>query len=203
MSKTFTQVPPDSTGDKLRMRALTEGADVLHDQGVFIAGLPTYLIVADAVAHAANKHHISIFNNAGTNQTISIISLKCVNLSIAGVVGVLERFDIRKSTAQSVGTALTPIALDTRNPALSGVLTATGATVTDGALLKPIIRINEEHTATTANVLPLIEELNLLEISDSGQAYSLRPGEGLTVKQITSTTIGSFAWMMKFTVEPD
>lgn len=203
MAKTFTQVPPDSTGDKLRMRSLVEGADTLHDQGVFIAGLPTYLLVADAVVFAANKHHISIFNNAGSAQTICLLSLKFVNLAVSGVVGVPLRFDIRKTTAQSVGTAITPVFLDTRNPALAGIQYATGATITNGALIKPIIRQTDEQLALTTNVLPLIEELNLLEINDSGQAYSLRPGEGMTVQQITSSVIGSYAWMMKFTVEPD
>ena len=34
MSRTFTQVPPDSTGDKLAMRSYTAGADVLHSQAL-------------------------------------------------------------------------------------------------------------------------------------------------------------------------
>ena len=31
----------------------------------------------------------------------------------------------------------------------------------------------------------------------------LRPGEGFTVQQITSSTVGSFAWLMAFTVDDD
>lgn len=203
MSNTFTQVPPDSTGDKLRMRSMTVGADTVHDQGVFIASLPSYVAVADAVVPAANKHYISLFNNSGTNQTVYLQSLKLVNLSIAGVTGALMRFEVRKTTVQSAGTTLTPVLLDTRNPALSGILCATAATITDGALLKPVIRQSDEHTAAVGNVLPLIEELNLLEQNDGGQSYSLRPGEGITFKQVTSVTVGSFAAILKFSVEPD
>jgi hypothetical protein len=203
MAKAFTQVPPDSTGDKLRMRSMVDGADTVNDQGVFIAALPSYLAVADAIVPAANKHFISLFNNSGTNQTVYLQSLKLVNLSIAAVTGVMLRFEVRRTTAQSAGTAVTPVLLDTRNPALSGILCATGATITDGALLKPVIRNSDEHTAAVGNVYPLIEELNLLEQNDGGQSYTLRPGEGITLKQVTSSTVGSFAALLKFSVEPD
>jgi hypothetical protein len=34
------------------------------------------------------------------------------------------------------------------------------------------------------------------------QELRLREGEGMTVKQITSSTVGSFAWLLAFTAEP-
>ena len=49
MSRTFTQVPPDSTGDKLAMRSYVVGADTLHSQGIHFDGLPTFRVLAPAI----------------------------------------------------------------------------------------------------------------------------------------------------------
>ncbi len=70
MPESFTQVPPNSTGNKMRTRSRVIGADTVHEQGVFNGALPTYYALADAVAFAANKHMISIHNAAGTGKMI-------------------------------------------------------------------------------------------------------------------------------------
>lgn len=202
MAESFTQVPPNSTGNKMRTRSRVIGADTVHEQGVFTAALPTYYALADAVAFAANKQHLSIFNNAGSNQIIAIKKLFHINLSLSAVTGVAVRFDVKKTTAQSVGTAITANSADSTNPALSGVQIATGATVTEGAILYPITTQNDEiAAANTAIANYLMQFGNLALEGVEQQEYRLRPGEGMTIKQITSTTVGSFAWLMAFTVE--
>lgn len=202
MAESFTQVPPNSTGNKMRTRSRVIGADTVHEQGVFTAALPTYYALADAVAFAANKQHLSIFNNAGSNQIIAIKKLFHINLSLSAVTGVAVRFDVKKTTAQSVGTAITANSADSTNPALSGVQIATGATVTEGAILYPITTQNDEIiAANTAIANYLMQFGNLALEGVEQQEYRLRPGEGMTIKQITSTTVGSFAWLMAFTVE--
>lgn len=202
MAESFTQVPPNSTGNKMRTRSRVIGADTVHEQGVFTAALPTYYALADAVAFAANKQHLSIFNNAGSNQIIAIKKLFHINLSLSAVTGVAVRFDVKKTTAQSVGTAITANSADSTNPAVSGVQIATGATVTEGAILYPITTQNDEIiAANTAIANYLMQFGNLALEGVEQQEYRLRPGEGMTIKQITSTTVGSFAWLMAFTVE--
>jgi len=202
MAESFTQVPPNSTGNKMRTRSRVIGADTVHEQGVFTAALPTYYALADAVAFAANKQHLSIFNNAGSNQIIAIKKLFHINLSLSAVNGVAVRFDVKKTTAQSVGTAITANSADSTNPALSGVQIATGATVTEGAILYPIITQNDEITAANTAIANYLMQFGNLALEGvEQQEYRLRPGEGMTIKQITSTTVGSFAWLMAFTVE--
>jgi len=202
MAESYTQVPPNSTGNKMRTRSRVIGADTVHEQGVFTAALPTYYAMADAVAFAANKQHISIFNNAGSNQVIAIRKMFHINLSIAAVTGVAVRFDVKKTTAQSVGTAITANSADSANPALSGLQIATGATVTEGAILYPITTQNDELTAANTAIANYLMQFGNLALEGiEQQEYRLRPGEGMTVKQITSTTVGSFAWLIAFTVE--
>ena len=202
MAEGYTQVPPNSTGNKMRTRSRVIGADTVHEQGVFTAAMPTYYALADAVAFAGNKQHISIFNNAGSNQLISIKKLFHINLSLSAVTGVALRFDVKKTTAQSVGTAITAQPADSTNPALSGVLLATGATVTEGAILYPVTTQNDELTAANTAIANYLMQFGNLAIEGmETQEYRLRPGEGMTVKQITTSTVGSFAWLLVFTVE--
>lgn len=202
MAESYTQVPPNSTGNKMRTRSRVIGADTVHEQGVFTAAMPTYYALADAVAFAANKQHLSIFNNAGSNQMIAIKKLFHINLSLTAVTGVAVRFDVKKTTAQSVGTAITANSADSTNPALSGIQIATGATVTEGAILYPITTQNDELTAANTAIANYLMQFGNLALEGiEQQEYRLRPGEGMTVKQITNTTVGSFAWLMAFTVE--
>lgn len=203
MAESFTQVPPNSTGNKMRTRSRVIGADTVHEQAIFTAAMPTYYVLADAVAFAANKQHVSLFNQAGSNQVVAIRKMFHINLSLGAVTGVALRFDVKRTTAQSVGTAITAQSADSSNPALSNILIATGATVTEGAILYPIITQSDEVTAANTAVANYLMQYGNLAIEGQElQEYRLRPGEGLTVKQITSSTVGSFAWLLALTVEP-
>ena len=203
MAEAFTQVPPNSTGNKMRTRSRVIGADTVHEQAVWTGAMPTYYALADAVAFAANKQHISIFNNAGSNQMISIKKLFHINLSLSAVTGVALRFDVKKTTAQSVGTAITANPCDSTNPVLVNMQIATGATVTEGAILYPVTTQNDELTAANTAIANYLMQLgNLALEGPETQEYRLRPGEGMTVKQITTSVVGSFAWLLAFTVEP-
>jgi len=50
MADSYTQVPPNSTGNKLRTRTRVIGVDTVHEQAVFTGAMPTYYALADAVA---------------------------------------------------------------------------------------------------------------------------------------------------------
>ena len=81
---------------------------------------------------------------------------------------------------------------------------ATGATVTNGSLLYPITTQNDElNAANTAVANYLMQLTNLQPEGGEIKELRLRPGEGFTVQQITASTVGSFAWLMVFTVDDD
>jgi len=204
MAESFTQVPPDSTGNKMRTRARVIGANTVHEQAVFTGSNPTYYALADAVAFAANKHMISIYNAAGTNTLIVLKKLYLINLQTATVTGVALRQDVKRfSAVHSAGTVVTPVSCDSANPALpAGVTVRTGATLTDVTLLFPLTFANDEIGATQAfPSVQLQAGINWLPEGSEVQEIRLREGEGVTVKNITSTTVGSFAYMFVFTAE--
>ncbi len=206
MANSFTQVPPNSSGNKMRTRTRLIGADTVHEQAVWTAAMPTYYALADAVVFAANKYHIVLGNNSGSNQVISIKKIFHINLSLAAVTGVALRFDARRLTLASLsgGSSITPVATDTTDPALSGVTAYAGATggVTDGSLLYPITTQNDELTAAnTAIANYLMQFGNLALESPEMKELRLQPGEAFGIKQITNSVVGSFAWLVAFTVE--
>lgn len=200
-NRTFTQVPPDSTGDKLAMRSRVKGADTVLEQGVYLSEEETYSVVADAVAFAANKHHIAIHNATGSGVTVRVHKILPINLSLTAVTGVGVRFEIRRTASTpSAGTLLTPEKFDSSNAALpAGVTVRTGATITDGTLLYPFAMNNDEIGLTLLNTNTQIRNIFYDDIKT--QPFVLRENEGITVKQPTSTTVGSFAWLIVFSVE--
>lgn len=204
MSESYTQVPPNSTGNKMRTRARIIGADTVHEQAVYTGSNPTYYATADAVAFAANKQMISIYNASGSGVLVVIKKLYLINLALAAVTGVAVRQDVKRfSAVHTAGTAITPVACDSASPALSASITVkTGATVTDLSLLFPLTFANDEVGATQAfPSVQLQAGFNWMPEGTEVQETRLREGEGLTVKNITNTVVGSFAYMFVFTVE--
>ena len=203
MAESFTQVPPNSTGNKMRTRSRAIGADTVHEQGVFTAALPTYYAVADAVTFANTKTHFSIVNESGSGVLISIRKLFPINVSIGALTGAALRMEARKLTAHSGGTAITAQSCDSTNPALPAQVTIkTNGTPTGTTLLYPFIITTEEETATAALTKNVFQAMtNIQPEGPEQQEYRLREGEGFSIYQSTNATVGSFAWFMVFTVE--
>lgn len=163
----------------------------------------TWVASATAVSFAANKYHLAIFNGAGSGKTIKVRKVFAVDEALSSVTGVAVQFNFEKSTAQSAGTAITPVPMDSASAALPAqVAVATGATVTDGAFLWPFTTTNDEVGATNAFPSTQIQQFgNIMMEGDEIQELTLHEGEGFAVKQITSTTVGTFGWIAVFTVE--
>lgn len=200
-NRTFTQVPPDSTGDKLAMRNRTKGADTILEQSVYLSEEETYSAVADAVTFAANKHHITLFNATGSGRTVRVHQIRPINLSLAAISGVGIRFEVRRANAASGGTVITPEKFDTNNENLpAGITVRTNGTVTNGNLLYPFAMNNDEIPLTALNANMQMNNIFFNELKN--QPFVLRENEGITVQQITSSTVGSYAWLIIFSVEP-
>ncbi|MGH9970670.1 MAG: hypothetical protein ACREBG_23165 [Pyrinomonadaceae bacterium] len=202
MAESFTQVQPNQTGNKIRTRTRTVGANVVHESAVFWPGGETWVAYADAVAFAQNKHHITIFNSDAT-ALVRCKKLFAVNLQSAAVTGVFTRFDARLCSAASVGTLITPVSFDTTNAALPGGVTVrTNGTVTNGSALFPWIATGDEETAVAALSKGMFQQwANILPEGNEIQEITLRQNQGFTIQQTTATAVGSFGWILVFTVE--
>lgn len=206
MVRTFTQVPPDSTGDKLAMRSYVAGADTLHSQGVFFDGLPTFRLLCNSIVPATNKYHIVLHNQTGTAQTLHLIGLYAINTNVTAVTGVINQFDFRRVTGVPTLTPVTPAPFNSADPALSGVTAGHTATagLTDSTILLPLVLSSEEHTAVPTNTGMFLHHMNLLPSPHPmGRPLALRPAEGVAVKQVGAGTVGALTWIIDFAVESD
>ncbi|NJL78433.1 MAG: hypothetical protein HC917_05520 [Richelia sp. SM2_1_7] len=204
MPLSFTQVPPNSTGNKMRTRTRVQGLDIVHEQAVYQGALPTYYFLADAVAFAANKHMISLYNATGSGALISIKKLYLINLQLSSASGVALRQNvIRFSSEHTGGTLITPTSCDSANGTLPTQITCrTGATITDVSILFPLTFSNDEVGTTQAfPSTQLLAGINWFPEGSEIQEVRLREGEGLTVKNITSTTVGSFAYLFVVVID--
>lgn len=196
---------PDADGG-LKVHVTNPGA---IGGGSAAAAPDTYLVMAQNVAFATNKHHLTIINGVGSGKVMKLQKLFAINLSIAAVTGVAVRFDVKRATSSTLGTGSTvvPEKMDSLSPNVPAqiLLHTNPTTVVAGNLLFPFITNNDEVGATNAfPTSTIMQGLNLaFESMATGniQPLVLREGQGITVQQITATTVGSFAWMAVFTLE--
>ena len=180
---------------------------VVGPSGHIVDSLDTWYVCADAVAFANNKQMLSIYNGSGSGKILKLRKLFLVNLQLAAATGVAVRFDVKRLTtgAPTGGTAVTPVAADTTNASIpASVVCMTGATggLVEGSLLFPITFTNDEVGATQAFPSSLLmQATNWLPEGREITELVLRETQGVTVKCVTSTTVGSLAVLAVMTVE--
>ncbi len=189
----------------MRTRSRVIGVDTVHEQAVFTAAKQTYYALADAVAFANGKSHFSLMNAAGSGVVVSVNKIFPINLSIGAITGAALLMDARRITAHSGGTTITPVKADTLNANLPAQVTClTNATLTGNTRLYPFVITTEEETATAAltknNFMAM---MNLQPEGGEIQELRLREGEGFSISQVTNATVGSYAWLVVFTVDED
>lgn len=162
----------------------------------------TWYVCADAVALAANKWHLTVWN--GSSNVIKVRKLFLVNVQTGAVTGVAVRLSMFTiASAPTSGTLLTARPADSTNTALPGTLEVrTGPTASAGNLLWPVVAACGEIGATQAfPSTHLLQFGNLMLEGNEIQEMTLRQNEGMGVQQVTSTTVGSWAWVLAFTIE--
>lgn len=168
----------------------------------------TYTLSAIGIAFASNKSLCAIFNAHATRK-VRVYRVWALNNQTSAVTGVLTSMSLRKSSAQSGGTALTPIQHDTGNTAvdLTSVTTATGATVTNTAdsPVRVIMWSSDEPAVSGATSDEFQCIVPLMCIWDSTGDSNIEPitlnqNEGLHLVQPGANAVGILDVFMEFTV---
>jgi hypothetical protein len=159
---------------------------------------PTFFILASAITIAQNKSMLSIVNAGGSPVRLRIRQLKIVNAQTTAVTGVVANFNLFRITGHSGGTLITPLSADTSDVIEASVTVRTGATVAGeaaNALMRWLYSSDEwgvgaadvesvDHTSQTLN--------KLIDVDRYVKPVTLRAGEGISIKQTTNSTNGSF-----------
>ena len=203
MAETSFQVAPNSSGNKVREHERLVGSDNVREQAVFQSARQSYIALVENSQFANSKQHLSIFNGSGSNSVIRVQKLYIANMVETAVSGGAGRLDIKKITACSSGTDLTPIKQDSTNDDLPAqILLKTGATVTEGSIIFPLVFPDDEMLLTQNSMAQQIfSGINWIPEGYELQEFTLREGEGLTIKQITNSTAGNVSWIVLFSLE--
>jgi len=191
MGESYIQLPPDSTGKKVR--TFYDNVKDVHEEFQLSKPVeylnPIYVVAVNASAVAANKHHISIWN--GSTYRIRILAIIAAMHTTGTVTGFAMLYLAYRASAVSGGTALTIGMLDPDDPTLpSGITAATGATVTVTGTPLAIFTLNPEETGG-----------DVWRYFVPPKPIIINPSTGFTVQQYGTAGAGLFNAVIYFSVE--
>lgn len=168
----------------------------------------TWRATSQAVAYASGKSMLDIFNATGSARILRVRRAYHFNNGLGAVTGVLTNMRLYRSTAASVGAAVTPVAHDTNNTALAAEITAgTGRTITDSDLFRQYIWSNDEPAVSGATMdewellVPFAEVWNAGYGDTNVQPIVCRAVQGFHIKQQGSSAVGTADLEIEFTNE--
>jgi hypothetical protein len=168
-----------------------------------------FAAVYDRIVPAANKHMATLWNGAA-GRKLTIARVYRMNWQVSAVTGVMLEQELRFITAHSGGTSSQIIADDTQIALTSGIVATSGATVTQDtgsrSLIRRVLACNEEAVLASGYALVgtgfSIDAALVWMKRPSSIGIVLRQNEGLTIKNITSSTIGSCSYVIEFEDDP-
>jgi hypothetical protein len=168
----------------------------------------TYTASALGVAFASNKSMLGILNAHATRK-VKIYRVWTLNNQTAGVTGVLTSMQLRKISALTGGTAVTPVPHDSANTSfdLTSVTCVTGGTATDTAdtAIRQVVWSGDEPSVSSATSDELECIWPLMCIFDATgnsniEPFTLNTNEGLHLRQPGANAVGIMDVVFEFTV---
>lgn len=176
------------------------------------SGKATFRAFFDAIALGNGKYLALIFNtNTSNDVVIQSIRVRHANLDV--VTGVITEMTLRRVSAFTTGTAVTPLADDPETDTLpSGVsCDHNSSAVSDvaGGIIQRFFRTGEEGILAADNLLlqGMLNEGSLVYQREDGERGITLSGttaanRGVAIKCETNTTAGDVNIEVVFTVEP-
>ena len=168
----------------------------------------TYTAYATGIAFASNKSILGIFNAHATRK-VKLYRAWTLNNQTSAVTGVLTSMLLRKISALSAGTAVTPVAHDTGNATvdLTSVTCVTGGTFTNTGdnAFRQIMWSGDEPAVSSATSDELQCIVPLMCIWDSTGDTNIEPfvcnqNEGIHLLQPGANAVGILDAAFEFTV---
>lgn len=167
----------------------------------------THTLAAIGATFANNKSMCALFNGSGSGRVLRVYRVWVLNNQTAGVTGVLTTWTLRKTSAHSGGTSITPTKHDTNSATLAAqILAGTGNTVTltGDVALRAWVWSNDEPAASsgTSDEFECLVPLNCVwdSTGDSNiEPIVLREGQGISVHHSGSSAVGLCDVFVEFT----
>lgn len=209
---------PDASGDAIAVHAvggkLIQTVCVADDSGHIQGSLPTYFYCSPPIAVGASKLMLDLFNATGSGKVMDIRGVWVIAKTDVAVTGVVTaRYDVYRTSAIGTGGTAASVDSATADPA-GGNLTkfdelnaaipaqitarvAPSAGATKSKWLFPVYTFPEE-TGVGAH---LLQFQNAIPMFTYGQKLVVRENSGLLIQQGSVASVGSFAFLIAFTLE--
>lgn len=167
----------------------------------------TFCAYALGIAIGNNKSMMSIVNASGSTVKIRIREIRIINVQNTPVTGVISDYRLLRCTGHSSGTNITPLAHDTSDTLNGSVTVKTNGTIS-GEAANPLRRwqfSTDEWGVGASDVESNSHDIqmnkSLFDTAPKTKTITLNANEGITIKQVTNSTVGTFDILVVFTQE--
>lgn len=208
-------VPGGASHVRVRTRDCTSGTVTIRlraTQARVDAGWypppPTFYCTFGNITPNLNKYMATLFNSSATRKVV-VRRVYAFNNQAAAVTGVILEQYLTRITARTVVTNIPVSSYDTNDTLSASIACDTGsAAVTEGPLVTSRFWVTgEEVTLAANNVSTWLQNENpraiVYECRAGERCLTLRQNQGLTVNNLTSSTVGTLGYRFVFTDEAD
>lgn len=173
---------------------------------------PTFIAVFDSIALAQNKYVATLFN--GDDYFLArVLRAMQFQWSSSAVTGIPTSLELRKLTARTVGTEVTPLAMDSRDECPTTIKAShndSSVTELSGGLIRKWWASSEEFvvgsTTLTANTIGTMDWFGenshvFWSPHPAGKPITLRKNEGVSVKCTDAGATGAMSFLIEFALE--
>lgn len=173
--------------------------------------VPLFYVVFDKIAPAANKYMATLFNTSVTRK-IQIRNIYRLNWQVTAVSGVSVEQYLARITARTAGTVVAINSNDTNITLSSGISADTNSSaVTESHIVRRFFAVDEEVGSAVAGSTPNVPDyigygldgnLNrIYEKSVGTTGIILRQNQGISIRNVTASVVGSVSYIIEFTDE--
>lgn len=167
----------------------------------------TWRATAQAITFATNKDMLDVLNATGSGRVVRVYRAFHFNNFVSAITGIIFGMTLRRITAATSGTTVTPIAHDTDNTALAAQITAgynRTLTLAGTSLIRQYNFVNEEPIvagvaqANWLTLIPFCEVWNAGYSDANVQPIVCREVQGFAFYSGT-VTVGANDFEIEFT----
>lgn len=165
----------------------------------------TFVAYAQDIAIGNNKSMISIVNANGSSVKVKIQDIKIINVQNTAVTGVIADFRMLRCVNHSAGTSIIPEPYDSTETLNGSVTVRTNGTITtEGtSVIRRAKFSTDEWGVGAVDVESDHYKAQLYDSFfkkiDNSKPFVLNGNEGITIKQVTNSTVGTFDLVITFT----
>lgn len=168
---------------------------------------PVFYAVFDRIAPAANKYMATLFNTSATEKVIITRVLR-ENWQATAVTGVALEGYLARITTRTAGTAVTIRSNDTLDVLPAGIAADTNSTaVTENHIIQRVWASSEEIVLGGSLAAELgfetsgMDGNSIWHKSPGYRGLVLRQNQGISIRNVTSSTVGTSSWVIEFTTD--